>query len=372
MYFRSPKDGLVADLEGRWAFQRFVDAFINSPSICRLLPGVVAFPGSSFMKLLDDEAQPVRDAGRFEQRADMSAPEDAWESFLLSLTTATTGWLAFLKVHLRGDVPEHFQHRVPRWEETLAPTALTVLEKSSRLSIRQDGRLTRFLEAVGDVQDVDVAFTDEARRLGASVPQYGVAIAFNIYQRRAAYIRNCARAGVAGSIYPLRAGALSSHASEVEGPLEGADEIRWGRIMASLLSEGIIPRDESRFCDLLREVRMSVKASDGFESNIMRARAAAGRERDALLCDAVLSVFLDSRVVPPFRSTVLRERLMASLQRLAQSDKIFGVVAYEIISLATRSRLLNEIEIRFRIAWSHRHLWKVYRIPGLDDSNGAL
>jgi hypothetical protein len=364
-HFSQPSDGLTVVSEGSWCFRRFVNSYVNSDQRYALLPGADTFHGRAFIALWQSGSTLVKDAGRDDHAIDF---ELLWDRFLYCLGEYSQQWSSFLRIELGDEVAEHFQTRVPAWQDAVQSVLPRIAEAVSPLSSRKDVRAEAFRDLfVRELRshETDLRFRQDAERNRVHLAEYSMAVAFNIFQRGALYSRLGRLSNLSTSLFPLRDAASVTGAAASD--FGSSEEVDWGNILETYLTEGLIRRDAGLFSDILREIRLGVKANGAFEQRMQERKGAADPLfRATLLKEAVLEILLDSRsVLPSPHNLAVSARLAKVAQNLAMKGKMVQSFVLELVSGIASSRFATEVEIRVRKARGRDKLWKVFRIPGL-------
>jgi hypothetical protein len=380
-WFRNPDDP-TGDPAGSWAFDTFVDAYINSPGRAYPTPhatkGDASLVTEPFIELWQYGATQIPHAGVASGDAGIARDEDElWDAFLASVALSPKEWAGWLTYQWRPDIIKAYHIRAHEWEDdfrralarvlpalghfgsTSAKTQLTILEQAIETAVRQlpDGLPPQYLQF--------------AKRPETKVAPIRLALAncYDWFVRGQGY--RARAVGRATLFHSLRTASVLRESDDIEGPTPIESDLPWSVVLRDAIANDVLPRsDAARFCDVLRGLqRFLRKPNDEYIDAIGRARE-KGRpwERNSAQADAVTAALRAVDVPPLLRKSTVRGRLLDALARDVAGNEALSPIrsaAYEVVHVALSSdkALLAEHWLRSRIA--RRSVWKVLRAPGL-------
>jgi hypothetical protein len=375
------------DPAARECFRIFADCYVNARKLYAPLPKKSIGSGDQLIELWLRDAAPLYQAGDLSSVSDQRAVDEEMiiERFAESVVTSSSDWAGWTAFQLSNDVADGFKSRVTDWRQQLAESLSLLRGKISPISLGHDHRLTSHrdsnlrsaLHAAESSERgpiINPEYRIEARKLGVDLETYALAYSYNWFRRGVGYgIRT---RGTWAKFHHLRDGALVLPGNDVEDIDPNAYEVSWGRIIDGFIAVREVPRNPERVIDLLCGLREAVQDPRiEFGQRLVEAHARTDDHTSTriVIRDAILDVLLSHHLPPVLRSSTARKKIVASIGKAATAgaDATGGGVVVsvlgEAITLAVDAKPTRELEVRFRRRFRKQSLWKVYKIPGLDD-----
>lgn len=366
------------------AFSVYVDTFINAKIRCVTLPGRWLGQGDPLTSLWHTTAADII-SGTTSLYSDDEQIRRMLVSFSISLDASPEGWAGWLCLQLTSVIARQFKSRVIDWRARLARAVNDIALATTPMVPRPEARIIKFRDSIlapklrhhfaneaNPDDQLDHEFRTWARREGIELAEFAVAYAYDWYCRGRSYASIGASACVA--FHPLRADVVTEVDGEWVTPFQGADEVKWSRIISAYLTRGILPYDTLVICELLQALRAGVyddkriafiqRVSDAYKIENVHVRHRNYR-------DAVVDVLLNSGIQPIIRKSVARDDKDSAANKIASTTlQIAGLgeaapVVGELVRCAGKSSLASVARYRIEKRFRPKSVWRTYEIPGL-------